>query len=124
MADKRPIFTENFSANLADIESFLEEEGSGYFRQFFQRLVDEVVPTVCRFPLSGRSFLERAIVSAQALHTAERMKGFLQEGDDLREFIQGEYLLLYLVRGNRIVFLSVKHHQQLSYDLHGFWQES
>ena len=121
MADKRPIFSENSSANLADIESFLEDEGSGYFLQFFHRLVDEVVPTLCRFPLSGRSFLERAIVSAQALHTAERMTGFLQEADDLREFIQGEYLLLYLVRGNQIVFLSVKHHQQLSYDLHRFW---
>ncbi len=123
MADKRPIFTENFSANLADMESFLEEEGSGYFRRFFHRLVDEVVPTVCRFPLSGRSFLERAIVSAQALQTAERMKGLLREGDDLRELIQGEFLLLYLVRGNRIVFLSVKHHRQLSYDLRRFWQE-
>ena len=124
MADKRPIFTENFSANLADIESFLEQVGSGYFPHFFHRLVDEVVPTVCRFPLSGRSFLERAIVSDQALHTVERMKGLLQAGDDLREFIQGEYLLLYLVRGNRIVFLSVRHHRQLSYDLQRFWQES
>ena len=52
------------------------------------------------------------------------MKGLLQEGADLREFIQGEFLLLYLVRGNRIVFLSVKHHRQLSYDLQRFWQES
>jgi hypothetical protein len=121
MADKRPFFTENFSANLAQIESFLGGEGRRHFRRFFQTLVDEMVPTVCRFPLLGRSFLERAIVSAQALDTAERLKALLQEGDDLRELIRDDYLLLYLVRGNRIVFLSVKHHRQLSYDLKRFW---
>jgi hypothetical protein len=42
-------------------------------------------------------------------------------GDDLREFILDEYLLLYLVRRNQVIFLSIKQHRQLSFDLHRFW---
>ena len=34
-----------------------------------------------------------------------------------------DYLVLYLIRGDRVVFLSIKHHRQLSFDLKGFLQE-
>ena len=53
------------------------------------------------------------------------MKSFrLAKSDDLREYIVDDYLLLYLLRGNQLVFLSIKHHRQLSFDLKRFWQES
>jgi hypothetical protein len=35
-----------------------------------------------------------------------------------------DYLLLYLVRGRQIVFLWIKHHRQLSFDLQGFWPQT
>ena len=56
MAAKRPTFTESFSANLESIESFLGADGASHFARLFDRLVDDIVPQVCRFPLSGRSF--------------------------------------------------------------------
>ena len=56
MAAKRPAFTESFSANLESIESFLGADGASHFARLFDRLVDDIVPQVCRFPLSGRSF--------------------------------------------------------------------
>jgi hypothetical protein len=34
-----------------------------------------------------------------------------------------EYVTLYLVRGDRVVFLAIKHHRQLSFDLGRFWRE-
>jgi hypothetical protein len=34
-----------------------------------------------------------------------------------------DYVALYLLRGDRVVFLSIKHHRQLSFDLGRFWQE-
>jgi len=45
----------------------------------------------------------------------------LARGDDLREFVVDDYLLLYLLRGDRIIFLAIKHHRQLSFDLDQFW---
>jgi plasmid stabilization system protein ParE len=122
MAAKRPRFTRNFSTNLDDIEGFLGDEGSSSLARLIERLVDDVVPQVCRFPLSGRSFLERSILSTQAQALAERLKERLQEGDDIRELIVDDYLVLYLVRGKDVVFLSIKHHRQLSYDLKAFWR--
>ena len=38
--------------------------------------------------------------------------------DAIRDFL---YFLLYLVRRNQVIFLSLKHHRQLSFDLHRFW---
>lgn len=35
--------------------------------------------------------------------------------------ILDEYLLLYFIRKNQAIFLSIKHHRQLSFDLHRFW---
>ncbi len=123
MAAKRPLFTENFSSNLADIESFLGADGAGYFAKFFDRFVEEVVANACRFPLSGRSFLERSIYTTQAEQLAERLKLRLQDDDHIRELIVDDFLILYLVRADRIVFLSIKHHRQLSYDLKTLWRE-
>ena len=123
MAAKRPLFTENFSSNLIAIEAFLSADGASYFSKFFDRLVDEIVPHACRFPLSGRSFLDRSVLSTQGQGLAERLASRLQTGDDIRELIVDDFLLLYLVRGGRLVFLSIKHHRQLSYDLRTFWRE-
>ena len=123
MAAKRPLFTDNFSANLTAIELFLGSDGGKSYQQFFARFVDVVVPNVCRFPLSGRSFLERSIHSTQAASLAESLANRLLEGDDIRELIVDDFLILYLVRGGDIVFLAIKHHRQLSYDLKSFWRE-
>ena len=123
MADKRPVFTENFSGNLTDIENFLREEGEKCFSLFFDRLIKDIVPTICRFPLAARPFLNRSVHSTQALELAEKLEKHLEEDDEIREVIFDAYLILYLVRGNRIVFLSIKHHRQLSYDLKRFWQD-
>jgi plasmid stabilization system protein ParE len=123
MADKRAIFTENFSTNLTDIETFLGEEGWQFFHRFFEHLVGDIVPMLCRFPQSGRSFLDRSIRSTKALQLVDSLKGYLKEEDDLRELIVDDYLILYVVRGDRVVFLSVKHHRQLSFDLKRFWLE-
>jgi hypothetical protein len=124
MAGKRPVFTQNFSANLTTIQTFLGPEGNAAFQGLLEHLFDEVVPTLCRFPHSGRALLAHAIHSAKAKNLARKLRSRLAKSDDLREYIVDDYLLLYLLRGNQLVFLSIKHHRQLSFDLKRFWQES
>ncbi len=123
MAGKWPVFTENFSANLADIEAFLAPEGSRAFQRLLDRLFADIVPTLCRFPQSGRSFLNRAIKSAKADVLTKELRRLLNKNDDVREFVMDDHLVLYLLRRNQIVFLAIKHHRQLSFDLNHFWQE-
>ena len=119
----KPVFTANFSSNLSDIQTFLGEDARRTFDRFFEHLVDDLVPMLCRFPRSGRSFLERSIRSNEALAMVQKLQEKLRDGDDLREFISDEYLILYVVRAKQIVFLSIRHHRQLSFDLKRFWRE-
>lgn len=123
MAGKRPRFTENFSANLSAIEAFLEPHSRTAFRRFLDRLFDEVIPTLCRFPQSGRSFVTHPVKSTKAKVQHKELAKLLGKGDDLREFVMDEYLVLYLVRRDQAIFLAVKHHRQLSFDLKRFWYE-
>ena len=122
MADRRPVFTENFSSNLTAIQTFLGPEREAVFRQLLNRLFDEIVPTLCRFPQSGRSFLAHPIHSTTAETLVKKLHSRIKKGDELWEFVVDDYLLLYLLSGNRLVFLSVKHHRQLSFDLKRFWE--
>ena len=117
----RPFFTENFAANLDAVRVFLEPEGRSAFRRLLDRLFDEVVPNLSRFPQSGRFFLGSGIRSVEAQTLARRLKAGLRKRDDLREFIVDDYLILYLVRGNRLYFLAIKHHRQLSFNLKLLW---
>ncbi len=123
MAGKRPRFTENFSANLTAIEEFVAPHSRTAFHRFLDRLFDEVIPMLCRFPQSGRSFLTCAVKSAKAKALTKVLRKLLDKGDNLREFIMDDYLVLYLVRQGQVIFLAVKHHRQLSFDLTRFWIE-
>jgi plasmid stabilization system protein ParE len=117
----RPYFTENFAANLDSVSLFLEPEGRSAFRRLLDRLFNDIVPTLCRFPQSGRSLLGHVVRSVEAQALLDRLEASLRNGDDLREFVVDDYVVLYLVRRNRIYFLAIKHHRQLSFDLRRFW---
>jgi plasmid stabilization system protein ParE len=123
MAGKRPAFTENFSQNLTSIQTFVGPEGKRFFERFLDRLFDEVVPTLCRFPQAGRSLLVHRVHSKESKAMLTKLRDRLEVNDDLREFIMDDYVILYLIRGVSIEFLSIKHHRQLSFDLRRFWQE-
>ena len=117
----RPYFTENFAANLDSVRLFLEPEGKAAFVRLLDRLFGDIVPTLCRFPQSGRPLLNHAVGSVEAQALVDRLKVSLRKGDDLREFVVDDYVVLYLIRSNRLYFLAVKHHRQLSFDLRRFW---
>ena len=123
MAGKRPRFTENFSANLTSIEAFIGLHSRTAFPRFLDRLLNDIVPTLCRFPQSGRSFLSRAVKSTKAKVLAKELGRSLRKGDELREVVVDDYLVLYHIRRDHVIFLAIKHHRQLSFDLEQFWSE-
>lgn len=123
MAGRRrtPVFTENFANNLEAIRLFLQPDGEAAFRRLLDRLFEDIVPILCRFPQAGRPFLAHAVRSVEARTLSNRLKGLLEPGDDLREFVVDDYLLLYLCRSHQVIFLALKHHRQLSFELDRFW---
>jgi plasmid stabilization system protein ParE len=123
MAGKRTRFTENFSANLKAIEEFVAPHSRTACHRSLDRLFDDAIPTLCQFPQSGRPFHTRAVKSLKAKTLTKGLSKLLNKGDDLREFVMDDYLVLYLVRQHQVIFLAVKHHRQLSFDLTRFWIE-
>ncbi len=115
------VFSQNFIRNLDAVESFLKPEAPAAFDRLLTRLIDEIVPMLRRHPQSGRPFLAHPIRSREGRALLRKLKAKLKKGDELREFVVEDYLILYLLRGTRIVFLSIKHHRQLSFDLLRFW---
>ena len=121
MGRRRTIrITRNFDTNLADIRRFLEEQQAP---QAFQSLIEELfatlIPNLERFPDMGVDFLAKAPLSTEGRMRMQTLKRRLGKNAHLREYISGDYLVLYTVRGDNLYLLSIKHHRQLSFDLKG-----
>ncbi|MGH7274153.1 MAG: type II toxin-antitoxin system RelE/ParE family toxin, partial [Nitrospiria bacterium] len=72
-------------------------------------------------PESGRMFLKHPVRSKEARLLLRKLSALLKKDDALREFVVDDYLVLYLLRKTQVIFLSIKHHRQLSFDLRHFW---
>ena len=123
MAGARSVHvTQNFDRNLAAIRDFLSAAGaSAAFGDLVERLASEVIPNLQRYPDLGADFLARAPLSADGLALFEGVVKAAGPGSHVRQLIDGDYLILYLVRGDTIHLLAIKHHRQLSFDLMGHW---
>jgi hypothetical protein len=112
----------NFDNNLADIQRFLEEQKiPREFQSLLEQLFGTVIPNLERFPDMGVDFLARLPQSTEGMMRLGALKQRLGKNTSLREYISGDYLVLYAVRGENIYLLSIKHHRQLSFDLKGHW---
>ena len=123
MARARTVLaTQNFDRNLAAIRDFLSAAGaSKAFGELVGRLGSEVIPNLQRFPDLGADFLARAPLSADGVALFEEVVKAARSGSQLRQLIDVDYLILYLVRGDVVYLLAIKHHRQLSFDLMGNW---
>lgn len=118
--------TASFLERLNSIEAFLIDAGAGFaFDDLLAEIRDTVIPNLQRFPRMGRLYLANAPQSAEALmQLAALPTGTL---DSLREYLYGDYLILYSVvdatiQGHATVYLlSIRHHRQLSFDFARLW---
>lgn len=114
--------TASFLERLAAIESFLTEADAA---SAYEKLLDElrsiVLPNLRRFPRIGRRYLDQPPQSAEALAQLAALPA--GAADRLREYLHGEYLILYTVAtpGHLIHLLSIRHHRELSFQFTRLW---
>ncbi len=114
--------TTSFLERLAAIESFLAEADAG---AAYDRLLDEqrttVIPNLRRFPRIGRRYLDQPPQSAEALAQLAALPA--GAADRLREYLHGDYLILYTVAtpGHLVHLLSIRHHRELSVRFVRLW---
>lgn len=111
-----------FLDRLAAIESFLNEADAA---SACDRLLDElrttVIPNLRRFPRIGRRYLDQPPQSAEALAQLAALPA--GAADRLREYLHGDYLILYTVAtpGHLVHLLSIRHHRELSFQFSRLW---
>ena len=128
MADTsyRVELTASFLERLDAVEAFLVEADAGLaFDDLLAELRAAVIPNLWRFPRIGRRYLANPPQSAEAL----AQLAVLPAGapDALREYLHGDYLMLYTVvdasteAKSSMYLLSIRHHRQLSFDFARLW---
>ncbi len=122
MADKRfrVELTASFLERLNSIESFLAEaDAPAAYDELLAALREQVIPNLSRFPHIGRRYLDRPPQSVEALDQFARLPR--EAADGLREYLTGDYLILYSLAGSTVYLLSIRHHRQLSFDFGKLW---
>ena len=114
--------TASFLARLDAIDAFLAEADAGFaFDDLLAELRATVIPNLARFPRMGRRFLDHPPQSAEALAQLAALPP--GAAGALREYLHGDYLVLYAARGGdaTVYLLSIRHHRQLSFDFGRPW---
>jgi len=118
--------TASFLERLDAIEAFLVEMDAGFaFDDLLAELRATVIPNLRRFPRMGRRYLANPPQSAEALAQLAALPA--GAADALREYLQGDYLMLYTVvdasteAKSSVYLLSIRHHRQLSFDFARHW---
>jgi hypothetical protein len=114
--------TASFLERLDAIEAFLVEADAGFaFDNLLAEIRATVIPNLRRFPRIGRRYLANPPQSAEALAQLAALPAGAP--DALREYLHGDYLLLYAAMDAQktVYLLSVRHHRQLSFDFARLW---
>lgn len=124
MADQlyRVELTASFMERLDAIEAFLVDADAGFaFDDLLAEIRATVIPNLRRFPRIGRRYLANPPQSAEALAQLAALPAGAP--DALREYLHGDYLLLYAAMDDQktVYLLSIRHHRQLSFDFARLW---
>lgn len=113
--------TASFIERLESIEAFLIDADTP---QAYDVLLDSlrrtVIPNLRRFPRIGRRYLDNPPQSAEALAQLRALPP--GAADALREYLHGDYLMLYTLAGSTVYLLSIRHHRQLSFAFARLWE--
>jgi plasmid stabilization system protein ParE len=113
--------TASFIERLESIEAFLTSAGAP---QTYDKLLDglrrTVIPNLRRFPRIGRRYVDNPPQSAEAMAQLRALPP--GAADALREYLHGDYLMLYTQTGPTVYLLSIRHHRQLSFAFAKLWE--
>lgn len=94
--------TASFVERLASIEVFLTDAGAPQaYDQLLDGLRRTVIPNLRRFPRMGRRYLDHPPQSAEALALLRTLPP--GAADALREYLHGDYLMLYTLTGSTVL---------------------
>jgi plasmid stabilization system protein ParE len=84
----------------------------------YERLLDDIdgviVPNLERFPLIGKPYLETTQQSTEALMAVAKLPR--DAGHSLRKYVHDDYILLYVLGGETLHLVSIRHHKESTFN--------
>jgi hypothetical protein len=116
--------TATFLERMAAIAFLVEANAVFAYDTLLDKLRTTVIPNLRRFPRIGRRHLDQPPQSAEALAQLAALPA--GAADRLREYLHGDYLILYTVAtpGTLLHLLSIRHHRELSFQFNRLWAGS
>ena len=113
--------TASFIERLASIETFLAEAGAPQaYDKPLEELRRTLIPNLRRFPRIGRRYLDQPPQSAEAMAQLTALPP--GAANALREYLHGDYLVLYTLIDLTVYLLSIRHHRELSFAFAKLWE--
>lgn len=109
--------TTSFLDRLEAVEDFLTQADAAFaFDGLLAELRTTVIPNLARFPRMGRRYRDKPLQSVEALAALAALPAGAT--DALREYLHGDYLVLYAALDSTgvVYLLSIRHHRQLTFD--------
>ena len=119
MPATRVRFTTKFGRTLDAALAFLVEKDAPRAAARLQESVLLRLPELLRrHPRMGRDFMLRAPGSIEAEAIYQQAASLLGSITELREYILGDYLVLYAIEGSDVYLIAIRHHRQNAWLLH------
>lgn len=116
------IITTNFEYNLESIRCYFHQHHEQEkFEHLLDELFDKIIPNVQSHPFIGFNFLTQTVNTVEELRQVDIIKTKLLKNTSIRQYNDKNYLVLYALtdsdKDKNIALLSIKHQQQLYFDL-------
>ena len=119
MPATRVRFTAQFGRTLDAALDFLVENDAQAAAARLRESVLLRLPELLRLhPRMGRDFMLRVPRSIEAEATYAQVATLLGTTTELREYILGDYLVLYAIEGSIVYLIAIRHHRQSAWLLH------
>lgn len=107
--------TASFLERLDAVEEFLDSVDAHFaYDDLLAELRATVFPNLRRFPRMGRRYLDQPPRSAEALTLLARLPA--GAADALREYLSGDYLILYTEAASTVYLLSIRYQRQFAFE--------
>ncbi len=116
--------TNNFEHNLESIRCYFHQHHqTEKFENLLDTLFGKIIPNLQSHPMIGFDFLAQTVNTVEELRQINIIKAKLAKNTSIRQYNDKDHIVLYALtttaKSNEVSLLSIKHQQQMVFDLRG-----
>lgn len=117
--------TGNFDHNLETIRCYFHQYHQiEKYERLLDTLLDKIIPNLQSHPMIGFDLLTQTVNTVEEQRQVSIIKTKLPKNTSIRQYNDKDYIVLYALtitaQSKEISLLSIKHQQQMGFDLRGF----